>query len=285
MTRTSTTTRSSRPTPRSSGDRALLEWLAARAVPGVEEVNGDVYRRTALVGGRPAVVEVHASGDVRAPGAGALTDPGLRGRARLLLGLDADHARIEPVLRADPLLEPLVAARPGLRVAGAWNGFELAVRAVLGQQVTVAAGRGLAERIALRHGVPLPRPAGSLARLFPAAETLAAVELDGMPAVRARALRALAVAVTGGLAIDERQDRESLRAALLELPGIGPWTVEYVAMRALRDPDAFPASDLALRSALGGISAAQAQRRAEAWRPWRAYAAMHLWAAAAAGAR
>jgi AraC family transcriptional regulator of adaptative response / DNA-3-methyladenine glycosylase II len=251
----------------------------------VEEVNGDVYRRTALVGGRPAVVEVHASGDVRAPGAGALTDSGLRGRARLLLGLDADHARIEPVLRADPLLEPLVAARPGLRVAGAWNGFELAVRAVLGQQVTVAAGRGLAERIALRHGVPLPRPAASLARLFPAAETLAAVELDGMPAARARALRALAVAVTGGLAIDERQDRESLRAALLELPGIGPWTVEYVAMRALRDPDAFPASDLVLRSALGGISAAQAQRRAEAWRPWRAYAAMHLWAAAAAGAR
>ena len=280
MTRTSTTTRSSRPTPRSSGDRALLEWLAARAVPGVEEVNGDVYRRTALVGGRPAVVEVHASGDVRAPR--AVTDPGLRGRARLLLGLDADHARIEPVLRADPLLEPLVAARPGLRVAGAWNGFELAVRAVLGQQVTVAAGRGLAERIALRHGVPLPRPAGSLARLFPAAETLAAVELDGMPA--AQPLHWLPT-LTGGLAIDERQDRESLRAALLELPGIGPWTVEYVAMRALRDPDAFPASDLVLRSALGGISAAQAQRRAEAWRPWRAYAAMHLWAAAAAGAR
>ena len=104
-------------------------------------------------------------------------------------------------------------------------------------------------------------------------------------AARARALRALAVAVAGGLAIDARQDRESLRAALLELPGIGPWTVEYIAMRALRDPDAFPASDLVLRSALGGISAAQAQRRAEAWRPWRAYAAMHLWAAAAAGAR
>jgi AraC family transcriptional regulator of adaptative response / DNA-3-methyladenine glycosylase II len=234
------------------------------------------------VGGRPAVVEVHPGGDVRAPGAGALTDPGLRRRARLVLGLDADHALIEPVLLADPLLEPLVATRPGLRVAGAWDGFELAVRAVLGQQVTVAAGRGLAGRIAVRHGIPLPRPAGSLERLFPAAETLAAVELDGMPAARARALRALAVAVAGGLAIDERQDRESLRAALLELPGIGPWTVEYIAMRALRDPDAFPASDLVLRSALGGISAAQAQRRAEAWRPWRAYAAMHLWAAAAA---
>jgi AraC family transcriptional regulator of adaptative response / DNA-3-methyladenine glycosylase II len=277
-------TRRTRASSRSSGDRALLAWLAARAVPGVEEVDGDVYRRTALVDGRPAAVEVHPSGDVRAPGAGALRDPSLRRRARLVLGLDADDARIEPVLRADPLLAPLVAARRGLRVAGAWDGFELAVRAVLGQQVSVAAGRGLAERIAVRHGVPLRRPAGSLTRLFPDAETLAAVELDGLPAARARAVRALAMSVVGGLAIDERQDRDSLRAALLELPGIGPWTVEYVAMRALRDPDAFPASDLALRSALGGISAAQAERRADAWRPWRAYAAMHLWTAAAAGA-
>jgi AraC family transcriptional regulator of adaptative response / DNA-3-methyladenine glycosylase II len=227
------------------------------------------------------VVEVHPGGDVRAAHAGTRTDSALRRRARLLVGLDADHARIEPVLRADPLLEPLVAARPGLRVAGAWDGFELAVRAVLGQQVSVAAGRGLAERIAIRHGVPLPRPAGNLTRLFPTADTLASVELDGMPAARARAVRALALAVSGGLVIDEAQDRRALRAALLELPGIGPWTVEYVAMRALRDADAFPASDLVLRSALGGISAAEAERRAEAWRPWRAYAAMHLWASAA----
>jgi AraC family transcriptional regulator, regulatory protein of adaptative response / DNA-3-methyladenine glycosylase II len=237
------------------------------------------------VGGRPAVVEIHASGALRTPGPGARPDPGLRRRARLVLGLDADHARIEPALRADPLLAPLVAARPGLRVAGAWDGFELAVRAVLGQQVSVAAGRALAERIAISHGVPLPSPAGSLTHLFPSAESLAAVELDGMPASRARAVQALAAAVAGGLAIDKRQDRESVREALLGLPGIGPWTVEYVAMRALRDPDAFPASDLVLRSALGGIDAAQAKRRAEAWRPWRAYAAMHLWTAAAAGSR
>jgi AraC family transcriptional regulator, regulatory protein of adaptative response / DNA-3-methyladenine glycosylase II len=237
------------------------------------------------VGGRPAVVEIHASGAVRSPGAGARPDPALRRRARLVLGLDADHARIEPTLRADPLLAPLVAARPGLRVAGAWDGFELAVRAVLGQQVSVAAGRALAERIAISRGVPLPSPAGTLTRLFPSAETLSAVELDGMPAARARAVRALARAVAGGLAIDERQDRDPVRAALLGLPGIGPWTVEYVAMRALRDPDAFPASDLVLRSVLGGVDAAQAQRRAEAWRPWRAYAAMHLWTAAAVGSR
>jgi AraC family transcriptional regulator, regulatory protein of adaptative response / DNA-3-methyladenine glycosylase II len=236
-------------------------------VPGVEEVEGDTYRRTALVDGRGEVVEI-----------GPRTDPG--GRGRLVLGLDADHALIEPALKRDPLLGPLVATRPGLRVAGAWDGFELAVRAVLGQQVSVAAGRRLAEQIAARYGAPLPDPVGSLSRLFPDAETLAEVELGGMPAARARAVRVLAKAVTEGLAIDERQDRETARAALLEIPGIGPWTVEYIAMRALRDPDAFPASDVVLRNTLGGVSAAEALRRAEAWRPWRSYAAMHLWAAA-----
>lgn len=236
-------------------------------MPGVEEVEGDVYRRTALVEGRADVVEIGVRSD-------------LGGRGRLVLGLDADHALIEPVLSADPLLAPLVAARPGLRVAGAWDGFELAVRAVLGQQVSVATGRGLAERIAALHGPPLREPVGSLSRLFPGPEMLAAVELDGMPAARARAVRALAQEVTEGLVIDECRDRQVVRAALLELPGIGPWTVEYIAMRALRDPDAFPASDLVLRNALGGVSAAEALRRAEAWRPWRAYAAMHLWAAA-----
>jgi AraC family transcriptional regulator of adaptative response / DNA-3-methyladenine glycosylase II len=270
--RTSTTRRRSSGASTSSADRALLAWLAARAVPGVEEVEGGVYRRTAMLDGGPGVVEIDP----------AAAHPG--GRGSLVLGLDAEHALIEPVLRADPLLAPLVAARPRLRVAGAWDGFELAVRAVLGQQVSVAAGRGLAERIAARHGEPLARPQGSLTRLFPSPERLAATPLDGMPTARARAVRALARAVAGGLVIDERQDREAVRAALLELPGIGPWTVEYVAMRALRDPDAFPASDLVLRNALGGISAAHALGRAEAWRPWRAYAAMHLWTASAAAA-
>ena len=134
----------------------------------------------------------------------------------------------------------------------------------------------------LRHGEPLPQPVGSLTRLFPSAGRLAHVEINGMPAARARALNALAGAVAGGLTIDERQDLAAVRTALLELPGIGPWTVEYVAMRALRDPDAFPASDLVLRNALGGVSASEALARAETWRPWRAYAAMHLWSAAVA---
>jgi AraC family transcriptional regulator, regulatory protein of adaptative response / DNA-3-methyladenine glycosylase II len=246
----------------------VLAWLAARAVPGIEKVEDGVYTRTAVRGGRPGVVTINTAARR------------LERRARLVLGRDQDTDRIDAALGADPLLGPLVEARPGLRVAGAWDGFELAVRAVLGQQVSVAAGRGLAERLARRHGEPLPRPAGGLERLFPSPERLAAAEIAGMPATRARALQALAVAVApGGLVIDERQDLETVRGALLELPGIGPWTVEYVAMRALRDPDAFPASDLVLRNRLGGISARELHARAEAWRPWRAYAAMHLWTA------
>jgi AraC family transcriptional regulator, regulatory protein of adaptative response / DNA-3-methyladenine glycosylase II len=222
-----------------------------------------------MTGRRPGVVEIDAS------------DPRAGGRARLVLGLDQDHGEIDRALSSDPLLAPLVEARPRLRVAGAWDGFELAVRAVLGQQVSVAAGRGLAERLARRHGEPLPQPVGSLERLFPAAQRLATAEIIGMPGSRARALGALAAAVSDGLVIDERQDLEAARAALLELPGIGPWTVEYVAMRALRDPDAFPSGDLVLRNALGGIGARELLGRAEAWRPWRAYAAMHLWTASA----
>jgi AraC family transcriptional regulator of adaptative response / DNA-3-methyladenine glycosylase II len=240
-------------------------------VPGVEEVEDGVYRRTAICDGRSGVVRLDP------------TDPPARGRGRLVLGFDQDHAEIDRALGTDPLLAPLVEARPHLRVAGAWDGFELAVRAVLGQQVSVAAGRGLAERLVLRHGEPLERPVGSLMRLFPTAERLAVAEIAGMPASRAGALRALAAAARDGLVIDERQDLESVRAALIELPGIGPWTVEYIAMRALRDPDAFPASDLVLRNALGGIGAREAFARAEAWRPWRAYAAMHLWTATVAG--
>ncbi len=196
-----------------------------------------------------------------------------------MFGLDADTPAIESVLGADPVLGPLVAARPGLRIAGCFDGFELAVRAVLGQQVSVAAGRTLAARITAEHGEPLAAPAAGLTHLFPTPDVLAGVDVGGMPVARARAIRALSEAVAGGLAIEPGAD---VRHSLLGLPGIGPWTVEYVAMRALRDPDALPAGDLVLRKALGGISAAEVSRRAEAWRPFRAYAAMHLWTAAGA---
>ncbi len=203
----------------------------------------------------------------------------LREAARRIFGLGADQDAIDRALGADPRLAPLVAARPGLRVPGCWDGFELAVRAVLGQQVSVAAGRGLTARIVAEHGERLPDPAEGLTHLFPEPARLAQIELAGMPRARARAIRALATAVAGGLEINASQNHDEVRARLLELPGFGPWTVEYIAMRALRDADAFPAGDLVLRTAMGWSSEAQAREAAEAWRPWRAYAAMHIWTA------
>jgi AraC family transcriptional regulator of adaptative response / DNA-3-methyladenine glycosylase II len=269
MTSTTTSTKKKRATS-SSADRALLDWLALRAIPGVEQVEGAVYRRTALVRGGAGIVELRRDGARPAEAAPA---------ARRVFGFDADHAAIDSALRTDPLLEPLVTARPRLRIAGCFDGFELAVRAVLGQQVSVVAGRTHAARISAEHGEPLADPVPGLTHLFPAPEALARVDLDGMPAARARAIRSLAAAVAGGLAIEPGAP---VRDSLLALPGIGPWTVEYVAMRALRDPDALPAGDLVLRKALGGISEADVRRRADAWRPYRAYAAMHLWTAVAA---
>lgn len=241
--------------------------MATRAIPGVERVDGEAYRRTARLREGPGVVELRRDG-ARPPEAAAA--------AKRLFGLDADQQAIDSALGADPVLGPLMAARPGLRIPGCWDGFELAVRAVLGQQVSVAAGRTLAGRISAEYGEPLAEPQAGLDRLFPEPERLASVSLAGMPAARAGAIRALAAAVSGGLTIEPGADA---RDALLALPGIGPWTVEYVAMRALRDPDAFPAGDLVLRNALGGITEGELRHRAEAWRPWRAYAAMHLWTA------
>jgi AraC family transcriptional regulator of adaptative response / DNA-3-methyladenine glycosylase II len=236
----------------------------------VERVEGAAYRRTGLLSDGPRIVELRRDG-ARPAEAGPA--------AERVFGLDADGAAIASVLGADPLLRPLVAARPDLRVPGCFDGYELAVRAVLGQQVTVTAGRTLAARITAEHGEPLADPEPGLTHLFPAPDTLARLDVGGMPASRAQAIRALAATVADGLAIEPGAD---VRHTLLALPGIGPWTVEYVAMRALRDPDALPAGDLVLRKALGGISEAEVRRRAEAWRPYRAYGAMHLWTAAAA---
>jgi 3-methyladenine DNA glycosylase/8-oxoguanine DNA glycosylase len=253
----------------------------------VEEVRDGAYRRTARAGAEALVVELRpgpGGAHLRAEGGGNPKEGGLERGARLLLDLDADPAAVSEALGADELLRPLVRARPGLRVPGAWDGFELAVRAVLGQQVSVPAARTLAARICAELGEPLGAVAGSLTRLFPSPAALARVELAGMPGSRARAVRALAAAVAAGLRIEPGRDPGAVRAALLELPGIGPWTVEYVAMRALGDRDAFPAGDLVLRRALGGASEAEALVRAEAWRPFRAYAAMYLWTASGAQA-
>jgi AraC family transcriptional regulator of adaptative response / DNA-3-methyladenine glycosylase II len=268
---------------------ALLAFLAARAIPGVERVAEGGYRRTVRLGRVPGRLSVRAL-----PGAAQLevevdASPGaplleVADRVRVLFDLGADPLRIAADLGHDPDLAPCLSARPGLRVPGAWDGFELAVRAVLGQQVTVRGASTLAGRLVRRLGEPLDAPVDGLTHLFPAPERVAGAELDGLglPAARAEALRALARAVASGdLALEPGADPERARAVLGALPGVGEWTAEVVAMRALGEPDAFPAGDLGLRRALAGgappLSAAELARRAEAWRPWRAYAALHLW--------
>jgi AraC family transcriptional regulator, regulatory protein of adaptative response / DNA-3-methyladenine glycosylase II len=397
--------------------RALLDFLALRAVPGIEQVSGNSYRRTVHTPGGPGVIELrlpaavaeNSRGGARGrggshgdggPGDGGAGDggagdggaaggggdggtarpggpiagqvllrarlPRLRGlgqvvsRCRQLLDLDADPQAINAVLTADDLLAPLVAARPGLRVPGTYDGFELAVRAVLGQQVSLAAARTFASRIAARYGGRLPAPtsdpvdgvagahgagadlpgtdlagtglagtdlagtdlagtdhagtdhagtdhagtdhagtdhagagpregggtgaaagpaAGEPTLLFPQAADLAGADLSGLGLTTARqaTLRALATAVaSGGLALDQGADPEETAAQLAALPGIGPWTVAYILMRAVGDPDAFPAGDLGLRRALERLGGDPGMARR--WRPWRAYAAVHLWA-------
>ncbi len=243
----------------------LLGFLAARAVPGVEAVDGDVYRRAGLeVRVRPGAVEL-LDGD---PGA-----------ARRLLGLDHDPRPPAAALGSDPLLGPLVGRRPGVRVPGTVDGFELALRAVVGQQVSVAGARTVLGRLAIACGT-VPRLPG------PDAILRAGDAAFPMPAARRRALRALAGAVREGLELDPPLgDRAGVERALLALPGIGPWTVAYVALRAWADPDAFQPTDLGvLRGlrALGGPGDARgAAGLAERWRPWRAIAQMHLWSAVA----
>jgi 3-methyladenine DNA glycosylase/8-oxoguanine DNA glycosylase len=216
----------------------VLDWLGTRAIPGLEAVEEGVYRRF----GEAEVRRVE--GGIEFTGA---ADPAVVARV-------FDTAHDPAALGGDPLF----ARAPGIRVPGAWSGWELAVRAVLGQQVSVAGARRTAEKLVGEE------------RRFPAPEAVADGPLPGMPKARERALRALAEVVAGGLRLDPPLDIPATRAALLGLPGFGPWTVEYIAMRALRDPDAWPGSDLWLRRA---ADAADAER----WRPWRAYAAMVLW--------
>ncbi|HWV85307.1 MAG TPA: AlkA N-terminal domain-containing protein [Capillimicrobium sp.] len=256
----------------------LLAWLAARAIPGVETVAGGRYARTTATG-TATLAPAAGGGAVELRATGADPDGDAR-RARHLADLEADPEAIDAALARDPLLAPHVAALPGLRVPGCWDGFELGVRAILGQQVSVAAASRLAGRVVAEHGEPLPRPDGALTHRFPAPEALADAPLPFMPAQRSRAIRALAAATAGGdLDLSAGADPALARERLLALPGIGPWTAEYVAMRALHDPDAFPAGDLVLRRALGDDPG-----RAERWRPLRAYAAMRLWSAAASAA-
>jgi len=271
----------------------LLAFLAARAVPGVEAVDGPRYRRTFRradgVGGRLELDLSLAAGVITLRSWPPEAAPGLVDRCRRLLDLDADPAAVGAVLGADPVLAPLVAANPGLRLPGAWDGFEVAVRAVLGQQVSVAAARTLLGRLVRLAGAGLP-PEGSSAdpmppdRPFPSADEVLAADLGGLgvPASRRRTLEAVATAVAGdGLVLKPGADPADTRRRLMELPGVGPWTAAYVALRALGDVDAFLVGDLALaraaaRAGLPGTWPALVER-AEPWRPWRGYASLWLW--------
>ncbi len=269
----------------------LLEFLRPRAIPGVEQVEADVYRRSVRTPAGVGAIEVRPGDDGRHLVLGAPVSLGraagrLSAGARRLFDLDADPEPIAVHLRRDPELRKRLRRRPGLRLPGAWDGFELAVRAILGQQVSVAGATTLAGRLVEQYGEALPG-AGSAAvsRLFPEPGVLADADLAplGLPRTRARAIEGLARAVAHGeLDLSPAEDSEATRSRLLALPGIGPWTAEYVALRALGEPDAFPASDLGLRRALtdgsGEIpSEASLAQRAEAWRPWRSYAALALW--------
>ena len=268
-------------------------FLAGRAIAGVEAVDGDCYRRTVRLGDGHGIVEVRpVAGENHLLARLRLTsaNPPLHRaaeRLRRLFDLGADPAVIAAHLGADPRLGAAVAAPPGLRVPGAWDPFELAVRAILGQQVSVVAAAKLAARLTANYGEPVDcenAAAQDLRDLFPRPEAL--VEADPavlrMPAARVRAIAALAKAVVaeGTLRLDVVRELSETVAALEELPGIGPWTAQYIAMRALGEPDAFPAGDLGLRRALGSgaglASAAAVAQAAEAWRPWRAYAVLYL---------
>ena len=255
----------------------LLNWLAGRAIAGVEECEPGAYRRvigSGVVELRPVPEAGHVIARIDVDD---LTNvAALVARCRRVLDLDADPVAVDEALGTDPLLADSVRRHPGIRVPGAVDGFELAVRAVLGQQVSVRAARTFAARLVERCGKPLDAARGTLTHAFPTADAVAGVDLDGLGLTggRVRTLRALATEVAAGrLMLEPLADRDETRGRLAEVPGIGPWTVEYIAMRALGDPDAFPATDLVLKRAL----ASAANDRTDAWRPWRAYAAMHLW--------
>ncbi len=268
----------------------VLAFLTRRAIPGVESVENGVYRRTISLDDTQGVVEVRATAEafllatITADRLPALAT--IAARLRHLFDLDADPEPIAAHLGRDPALASRLAARPGLRVPGAWDPFELAVRAMLGQQVSVSAASTLAGRLAAAFGEPLstPRSDHGPRVLFPEPKTLAHADLSGigLPRARAAAISSLAAAVMRDPArLRPTASVEQAVARLVTLPGIGEWTAAYIAMRALREPDAFPATDLgllrAMRRHLETPAPALLERRAERWRPWRAYAAMLLW--------
>lgn len=269
---------------------AMLAFLKARAIPGVETVSDGCYQRTIAIGDVVGTIQVEpATGknelllEAHMPDTTKLMQ--VAERVRSLFDLAANPQQIDSTLSQSEMLAREVQRWPGLRVPGAWDGFELAVRAILGQQVTVQGATTLAGRIVQRLGTPLPSGQNAgLTNYFPRPEVLANESLSGIGLTTARiaSIRRLAQLVAcGELRIDEAADPIRTRQLLLSIPGIGPWTLEYISMRALRDPDAFPASDLGLRKGASPngdvLTGKQLEMLAHDWRPWRSYAAMYLW--------
>ncbi|HVC37691.1 MAG TPA: DNA-3-methyladenine glycosylase 2 [Gammaproteobacteria bacterium] len=271
--------------------KSLLAFLAARATPGVEAVVNGAYRRSIAINGQQGVLEVRPVKGVHAlethvffPDPASLLQ--IVTRLRAMFDLASDPAVITRNFRRDPLLALHMKRHAGLRVPGAWDGFELAVRAILGQQVTVRGATTLAGRLAQAYGEPLTciNTLG-LTHVFPQPAVLAKAKLSGLPQARALSIRSLAQArLAGEVTFDNTLSSSELLTRLTRIKGIGDWTAHYVAMRTLGDPDAFPAADLVLLRTAGEgktLTPAALLKRAEAWRPWRAYAAMVLWRAAA----
>ena len=270
---------------------SMLAFFRQRAIAGVERVSADSYRRAVCLDGVQGSLTIeHTEGHaLRASirGSKLASLPSIIARLRRVFDLAADPLAIAAHLAEDPTLAPLLTRRPGLRVPGAWDGFELAIRAVLGQQITVTAAARLAGRLVSAYGAPLTAPEPGLTHVFPTPEALANADLStlGMPKARAATLSAMAVTVLREPQILAGSgDLEQAVARLRAIPGVGEWTAQYIALRQLREPDAFPASDLGLIRALADASgkrpsAGEVLARAERWRPWRAYAAQHLWAA------
>ncbi|MDI9239143.1 AlkA N-terminal domain-containing protein [Lysobacter sp. LF1] len=275
---------------------AMLDFLRGRALPGVEVVDEHSYARVTGPIERPGWLRVSAwpNGEhalkLEVHGAAPTRLLEIVQRLRRMFDLDADPQAIADALSVDPRLAPLVAQRPGLRLPSGWDGFEIAVRAIIGQQVSVAAARTLASRLAQRFGRKLPQPfAPGLEHLFPTPEDLVEADLVTVGLIRSRAetVRGVARALLEGR-VDFHADRtlDDMVARWVALPGIGPWTAQYIALRALGHPDAFPAEDLVLQKSLPAdgsrLTAKALGARAEAWRPWRGYAVIHLWRDAAA---
>jgi AraC family transcriptional regulator, regulatory protein of adaptative response / DNA-3-methyladenine glycosylase II len=269
---------------------SLLAFFEQRAIPSVEHIDGTTYRRALRAGGRSGVISVAPAPDRSALVARVSLElapalPAVVAKLRALFDLDARPDVVAAHLGSDPILAPSVEARPGLRVAGAADGFELVVRAILGQRISVSAARTLATRLVDTFGDQLPTESedASALRLFPTASRLASLtEADlgriGIGGPASRPLLAVARAVDAGdLDLDAISDNDVTVSNLLGVPGIGPWTVSYVALRALRDPDAFPAGDLVLRRVMGVSTERAAEERSRPWSPWRGYAAFHLW--------